>query len=312
MTHYNETLSRLQKDIARCKQLTAAVEPLRERKNILESRVRNLKWDMEKEQAEADRLENRSLTVFFLSLRGKLEEKRSIEQAEARAARIKYDAALRELEAVTGELEATRRELATLRGCELRYDAIFKEKQAAIRAAGGADGEALLALEEKLSAAKLREKELTEAVQAGEGALQTTRQILASLDSAKNWGTWDLVGGGLISDLAKHSHLDDAQAMVERLQGQLRRFRSELSDVQIRCDLQLNVDSFLRFADVFFDGLLSSWAVLDRIGSAREQVLRTQSQIENVLGRLKAPLASTRRERDQLISGIDALVLETH
>lgn len=312
MTHYNETLSRLQTDIARCKQLTAAVEPLRERKNILESRVRNLKWDMEKEQAEADRLESRSLTVFFLSLRGKLEEKRSIEQAEARAARIKYDAALRELEAVTGELEATRRELATLRGCELRYDAIFKEKQAAIRAAGGADGEALLALEEKLSAAKLREKELTEAVQAGEGALQTTRQILASLDSAKNWGTWDLVGGGLISDLAKHSHLDDAQAKVERLQGQLRRFRSELSDVQIRCDLQLNVDSFLRFADVFFDGLLSSWAVLDRIGSAREQVLRTQSQIENVLSRLKAPLASTRRERDQLISGIDALVLETH
>jgi DNA repair exonuclease SbcCD ATPase subunit len=312
VTHYNETLSRLQKDIARCKQLTAAVEPLRERKNILESRVRNLKWDMEKEQAEADRLESRSLTVFFLSLRGKLEEKRSIEQAEARAARIKYDAALRELEAVTGELEATRRELATLRGCELRYDAIFKEKQAAIRAAGGADGEALLALEEKLSAAKLREKELTEAVQAGEGALQTTRQILASLDSAKNWGTWDLVGGGLISDLAKHSHLDDAQAKVERLQGQLRRFRSELSDVQIRCDLQLNVDSFLRFADVFFDGLLSSWAVLDRIGSAREQVLRTQSQIENVLSRLKAPLASTRRERDQLISGIDALVLETH
>lgn len=312
MTHYNETLSRLQKDIARCKQLTAAVEPLRERKNILESRVRNLKWDMEKEQAEADRLESRSLTVFFLSLRGKLEEKRSIEQAEARAARIKYDAALRELEAVTGELEDTRRELATLRGCELRYDAIFKEKQAAIRAAGGADGEALLALEEKLSAAKLREKELTEAVQAGEGALQTTRQILASLDSAKNWGTWDLVGGGLISDLAKHSHLDDAQAKVERLQGQLRRFRSELSDVQIRCDLQLNVDSFLRFADVFFDGLLSSWAVLDRIGSAREQVLRTQSQIENVLSRLKVPLASTRRERDQLISGIDALVLETH
>lgn len=120
------------------------------------------------------------------------------------------------------------------------------------------------------------------------------------------------MGGGLISDLAKHSHLDDAQAKVERLQGQLRRFRSELSDVQIRCDLQLNVDSFLRFADVFFDGLLSSWAVLDRIGSAREQVLRTQSQIENVLSRLKVPLASTRRERDQLISGIDALVLETH
>ena len=311
MTHFHETLQQLQKDIARYKQLTAAVEPLRERRNILESRVRNLKWDMEKEQADVDRLENKSLTVFFLGLRGKLEEKRSTEQAEAQAAKIKYDAALRELESITAELEETRRELATLRGCDHRYEAIFKEKQAGIRSTGGPDGAALLALEEKLSAVKLLEKELTEAIQAGQGALQTVRQILRSLDSAKSWGTWDLVGGGLISDLAKHSHLDDAQAKVERLQGQLRRFRSELSDVQIKCDLQLNVEGFLRFADFFFDGLLSSWAVLDQIGSAREQVLRTQSQIENVLERLKGPLANAQAERNQLIAKIDTLVLGT-
>ena len=312
MQHYDEQLQKLQKDIARNQQLTAMVEPMRERKNILESRVRNLKWTMEKEQAEADRLENPGLTVFFLRLRGKLEEKRYIEQAEAQAARIKYDAAVRELDEVKSELEAAQRELASLRGCENRYRAIFAEKQAAIRATGGADAEALLALEEACSAVTVREKELTEAVQAGEGALQTVRQILGSLDSAKSWGTWDLVGGGLITDLAKHSHLDDAQVLVERLQSQLRRFRSELSDVQVKCDLQLNVEGFLRFADFFFDGLLSSWTVLDQIGSAREQVLRTQGQIETVLSRLKAPLAAARLERNQLLARIDALVLAAH
>ena len=310
MQHYDEKLQQLRKDIARNKQLTATVDPLRERKNILESRVRKLKWDMEKEQTDADRLENPGLTVFFLRLRGKLEEQRAIELAEAQAARIKYEAAVRELEGVTTELDATRQELATLRGCELRYQAVFQEKQAAVRAAGGADAEALLALEEALSDAIVREKELTEAVQAGEAALQTLRQILSSLDSAQNWGTWDLVGGGLITDLAKHSHLDDAQALVERLQTQLRRFRSELSDIQIKCDLQLNVEGFLRFADFFFDGLLSSWTVLDQISSAREQVLGTKGQVETVLSRLKAPLGAARTEHNQLLARIDTLVLQ--
>ena len=113
-----------------------------------------------------------------------------------------------------------------------------------------------------------------------------------------------------MSDLAKHSHLDEAQDLVDRLQNQLRRFQTELADVRIKCNLQLNVEGFLRFADFFFDGLFSSWAVLDQISSAREQVLRTQGQIETVLGRLKGPLANARAERNQLLAGIDKLVLE--
>ena len=310
MRHYDQALGQLQSDTARFRHLSALIDPLRERKNILESRVRNLKWTLEKEQAEADRLENAGLTVFFLRLQGKLEEKRTTEQAEVQAARIKYDAALRELESVRAELEQAQRELAALRGCQARYETVFKEKQAAVRAAGGAAGEKLLELEAALSAVNIREKELTEAVQAGEGALQTAWQILGSLDSAKSWGTWDLVGGGLVSDIAKHSHLDDAQALVERLQSQLLRFRSELSDVQVKCDLRIQVDGFLRFADWFFDGLFSSWTVLEQIGSARDQVLRTKDQIEALLKQLKAPLANAQAERNQLLAGISTLVLE--
>ena len=312
MEHYDEKLAQLQADIARFRQLGAALEPLRERKKILESRVWNLKYTLEQEQSEADRLENAGLTVFFLRLSGKLEEKRSVAQAEVQAARVKYEAASRELEAVKAELTQTQQEHATLRGCEERYEAVFKEKQARVRAAGGEAAEKLLAMEEALSALKVREKELSEALQAGEAALQTTRQILDRLDSAKNWGTWDLVGGGLISDLAKHSQLDDAQALVERLQGQLRRFQAELTDVQVKCSLQIQVDGFLRFADYFFDGILSSWAVLDRIRSAQDQVIRVQSQLENLLSTLKTPLANARAERNRLLSGINALILESH
>jgi len=82
-------------------------------------------------------VENAGLTVFFLRLQGKLEEKRTTEQAEVQAARIKYDAALRELESVRAELEQAQRELAALRGCQARYETVFKEKQAAVGERGG-------------------------------------------------------------------------------------------------------------------------------------------------------------------------------
>ena len=104
---------------------------------------------------------------------------------------------------------------------------------------------------------------MQEALIAGNAALSCADQILFQLNSAEGWGTWDLVGGGLLSDLAKHSHLDQAQASVETLQSQLRRFKTELADVTINADIQVSIDGFLRVADYSFDGIFADWAVLE-------------------------------------------------
>ena len=71
-----------------------------------------------------------------------------------------------------------------------------------------------------------------------------------------------------MADLAKYEELDDAQKQIEQLQVELRRFKTELADVEITADLQVTVDSFLKFADFFFDGLFADWAVLDHINQA--------------------------------------------
>ena len=132
--------------------------------------------------------------------------------------------------------------------------------------------------------------------------------MLSSLDSAEGWGTWDLFGGGLISDLAKHSHLDEAQGAIEHLQSELRRFKTELADVTIHADMQVNVDGFLRFADYFFDGLFADWAVLDKISQSQSQVQNTKSQIEGVLSRLNSMMQAVEQEQAQIKNKIDTLV----
>lgn len=308
MTYYDEKLQQLQEQMARSKQLEAMIKELRSQRDSLAAQVRELESIKLEEQADVDRLEGRSLAAFFYNVIGKMDEQLDKERQEAYAARVKYDAAARELEGVEADLRRYESELSALRGCEHRYDEVLKEKADAIKAAGGSNGEEILKLEERNAFLESQKKELQEAISAGNAALSTTQQVLSSLDSAEGWGTWDLFGGGLVADLAKHSHLDEAQGAIEQLQSQLRRFKTELADVTIQADMQVNVDGFLRFADYFFDGLFADWAVLDKINQSQSQVQNTKSQIASVLSRLDSMMRTLEQEQVQIKSKLDTLV----
>lgn len=310
MTYYDEQLNLLQEKIARFRQLSAKTEELRRQRDALLARVHELEAVKLDEQADVDRLEGRSLAAFFYNVIGKMDERLDKERQEAYAARVKYDAAARELEGVESDLRRYEVELTSLRGCEGQYEAALQEKAAAVKAAGGADAEEILKLEERSAFLKSQKKELNEAISAGNTAFDTTQAVLESLNSAENWGTWDLLGGGLLADLAKHGHLDEAQSTIETLQSQLRRFKTELADVTIQADIQVNVDGFLRFADYFFDGLFVDWAVMDQISQSQSQVQSTKSQIDSVLSRLNSMMSAAEREQAQTKSRLDALVLE--
>ena len=308
MTYYDEKLQQLQEQMALSKQLEAMIKELRNQRDSLAAQVRELESIKLEEQADVDRLEGRSLAAFFYNVIGKMDEQLDKERQEAYAARVKYDAAARELEGVEADLRRYESELSALRGCEHRYDEVLKEKADAIKAAGGSNGEEILKLEERNAFLESQKKELQEAISAGNAALSTTQQVLSSLDSAEGWGTWDLFGGGLVADLAKHSHLDEAQGAIEQLQFQLRRFKTELADVTIQADMQVNVDGFLRFADYFFDGLFADWAVLDKINQSQSQVQNTKSQIASVLSRLDSMMRTLEQEQVQIKSKLDTLV----
>ncbi len=310
MAYFDEQLQQLQEQIARAKQLEAMTKELHSQRDSLSAQVQQMEKIKLDEQADVDRLEGRSLASFFYNVVGKRDERLDKERQEAYAARVKYDAAARELWAVEDELQRYKAELAGLFGCENKYIKVLNEKAEAVKAAGGAAAEEILRLEERLLSLEHQRKELQEAVSAGTAALSTAKQVLSSLDSAEGWGTWDLLGGGLLSDLAKHSHLDEAQKLIEGLQSQLRRFKTELADVTIQANLQVNIDGFLRFADYFFDGLFADWAVMDKIGRAKEQVEQTKNQIEIVLSRLDAMLENVRQRQEQAKSQKAALVQE--
>lgn len=135
---------------------------------------------------------------------------------------------------------------------------------------------------------ELMRKEVREAVQAGERALQSLYAAREQLNSAKNWGLFDIFGGGFFVSMIKHSKLDGASASLEEARYHLQIFQRELSDVCIPQELHINVNGFLSFADFFLDGLIADYLVQSRINDAREQVDDAIERVEMLLGDLKS------------------------
>lgn len=308
MNFYDEQLWLLQEQCARKKGLEAKQIELHSQYSTLKRQVDERKEIMAAEQEDVERLEGRSLAAFFYHVVGTMDEKLTTERQEAYAAKVKYDAAVRELAGVEEDIKWCEAELAGLEGCESRYESVLKEKTQAVKRQGGAPAQEILQLEERIAYLESQKKELQQAAFAGNAARLTTNQILSSLDSAEGWGTWDLFGGGIVADLAKHSHLDEAQEAVEYLQSQLRTFKTELADVTICAELQVSVDGFLRFADYMFDGIFTDWVVLDQIHHSQQQVEETRSQICNVLDYVNAMIADVEEQIKENKNRIESLV----
>ena len=131
------------------------------------------------------------------------------------------------------------------------------------------------------------EKEKREAIDAGHRALRSLREARENLSGAKNWGLMDMIGGGLISTMAKHSKMDRAKENMEQARYDLRNFSRELNDVNMTYHLNIETGDFLSFADWFFDGLVVDWMVQDRINQAARQVDEAISRVEDILRQLE-------------------------
>ena len=137
---------------------------------------------------------------------------------------------------------------------------------------------------------ELMRREVEEAVVAGERALSSLESAAEKLSSARNWGLFDMFGGGFISGTMKHSRINDATIYMENAKNQLQIFQRELKDIHVPMDFQLEIGTFLTFTDFFFDDIVSDYLVQSRIGKTREEVGEAIRQVRHILGNLQGLL----------------------
>ena len=283
----HDDLFSLQQKVAQKPLLESKLYELHTQRRQYDNQVISLRVAFRKEQEDVEKLEGRSLANYFYQVIGKLDDKLDQERKEAYAAKVKLDAAERELAGIESDIKEIQEQITDVLVAETRYKDALELKRRQLKDSGTQVADQILSMEEKIAALQAQKQEIKEAISAGFSARSTADRILSELEDADGWNTWDILGGGgIITHMAKHSHLDEAQDLVQELQSQLRRFKTELADIQISANMQVNIDGFLRFADYFFDGLFADWAVGDKISQSLSSVSNTKSEINRMLDKL--------------------------
>ena len=298
---------------ARRKQLDAQNEELHRQRGERQAKVDETAQSFRKEQDDVDKLEKGGVHAFLLTLIGHKEERLDKERREALSAKLQYDQARSDLEYLENKLNGLIRERDGLRDAPEQLEALWTEKAELVKTMGGQTGARLVELDRRLSGVTHQQKEVQEALSAGKNAKRLLGQVQDDLDSARSWGTWDMLGGGLIATMAKYDRLDSAQSSIRAAQRALSDFRTELADVSQLQVPNIQIGEFATFADYFFDGIFSDWYVQSSIKTAQEGVSEVYMKLTDALCTLtdasqdlNDQQASLKREREELLDSVSS------
>ncbi len=287
LSEFSAQMQVQQQGMARLKKIDAIIAQLENEKAALESKLKTLQETLAKENFDLYKLENKNLAALFYSLIGTLDKHMDKERKEAAAAKLKHDQAVSELADVIAQIEKLNYERFSYIDCKKKYNDFYALKKQELLMQNSETARDIMALEEKINASKIKLKEIDEAIFAGKRVMDSLNNAYDELGRAENWGVWDMAGGGLISGIAKHGHIDNAMGDIEQVRKRMLAFKSELCDIKLGDEFGIHISETARFADVFFDGLISDWFVQAQINESQSSVVNAKSRVSAVLGKLE-------------------------
>lgn len=259
--------------------------------------IESRKWEqrLDEEEQDVERLTGMTLSNLVYSMLGKKEDKLEREQLEVIEAKVRYDEAIRTVKDIKDQIHGVQHELSQVSSWEVEYTSILRKKEQSILH----NNAELMAIVDRQTELTRNLKEWNEAIQAGTLVVESLERAQVGLQKARNWGTYDMLGGGMISTHLKHNNIDEAMEHIHVAQWEMSRFSKELRDVQMTASIEIDIGEFLKFSDYFFDGFISDWMVQGRINDtldhvedklyATNEILR---QLENEYGKLESELTN--------------------
>lgn len=270
------------------------------RKHELQRRLEEYHAQWKKEKKDVEKLEKISLVNIFASISGKKYEKLDKEKQEETSARLKYENQTKELAAIENEIKELYASLASVNNPLAAYNELLQEKENYLKMQGSPVAVELFQMDEKIADMNLKQKEIDEAILAGNRALSLLDSAISTLDEAKGWSTWDMFGGGVLSTAMKHSSLNRAEDCINDAQNALRRFQMELEDINEFFVSGVRLDGFMTFADYFFDGLFVDWTIHGKINNSMESTVDTYNKVNEMVEFLQKERSNTVTEIEEM------------
>ncbi|MFR0779264.1 MAG: hypothetical protein ACLSH8_06615 [Zhenhengia sp.] len=258
--------------------------------------LKKLEGIMEKEQLDVEKMSQTSLKTLFYKCLGTHDKQVAKEKEEALAAVLKYEGCKKSVDELMDKLSQLTNRHYEMSKVQDKLDALYEEKRRVMASFNMPEYAKIGQLEKEISFIRREIKELKEAITPGNMAINTLNEAIELLDSAGDWGTWDLLGGGLIADMMKHDKIDKAKQAILNAQTYVQRLQVELQDVNMSLDGSIQITGGAVFADFFFDGLIADWYMQSKISQSRENVVATCGKIRKIVSTLSTQL--NHKEKD--------------
>ena len=187
----HDDLFALQQKVAQKPLLESKLYELHTQRRQYDNQVISLRVAFRKEQEDVEKLEGRSLANYFYQVIGKLDDKLDDERKEAYAAKVKLDAAERELAGIESDIKEIQEQITDVLVAEARYKDALELKRRQLKDSGTQVADQILSMEERIAALQAQKQEIKEAISAGYSARSTADRILSELEDADGWNTWD-------------------------------------------------------------------------------------------------------------------------
>jgi len=146
----------------------------------------------------------------------------------------------------------------------------------------------LAALSKEDKALMANELQINQAINLTDQLISELDQAERQLSSARNWGFLDVLGGGFIVDLIKHSKLNNAKISMDRVNYLLQELKRVLGGISMPGDYSMNVGGIATFADFFFDSGIVDVYMTAKIMSSLNEVRNLKNRCYELKNRLQS------------------------
>jgi hypothetical protein len=285
-TWLNTELKQLQAQIIEKQWLNKRLDEAKTEITQKELRVQDLYEQFNKETTEVENLEKLSLVGLFYTVLGNKEQQLEKERQEALRAQLTYDEARRSLELLRTDFINFQNRLTDIGEAEATFEAKLETKLSLLLMSAHPVANDLKNQHTQWQQLQIQRRETYEALEAAKQYQEWLLLLINQLQRAQNWGTWDLMGGGMLASVAKHNHLTDARETISGLRHQAKKLKKELADLNRTLYMDIEVTAFDRFVDVFFDNLISHWMIQQQISHSLGSVETVRYQLHELIMKL--------------------------
>lgn len=129
----------------------------------------------------------------------------------------------------------------------------------------------------------MENREVFEAKRELEKSLSMISEIREDIRSAKRWGIFDILGGGLIASLVKRDKIGKINTKLDNLEVQLKKTMNEVDDVPYLNNVRISNDFIDQLFDMGFDNIFTDISTQLKLKDAEKNLEGIEQDLTDLL-----------------------------